>query len=273
MSVWTYEGKTVAEWSQITGIAESTIRSRIRSGVDCELLFTTGRINKEKQICKCVVCGKEFTKKNNRKKGVCCSSECAGRYIKIYYTTRPTNEFVCKNCGKTFTLHRTGLKGIFCSHECNIEYLKKEKAKKIEEKQKLKSIKKLISTLRKIEVNKRHEINLTRECKECGEIFQAKSGYEMYCSDKCRKKSKNRYHDKRLNKCEARDYSIDLHKLYDKYNGICQMCGQKLYFDGDSNGDKYPSIDHIKPISKGGSHTWDNVQLLCRGCNAIKSNN
>ena len=63
MSVWTYEGKTAAEWSQITGIAESTIRSRIRSGVDDELLFTTGRINKEKQICKCVVCGKEFTKK------------------------------------------------------------------------------------------------------------------------------------------------------------------------------------------------------------------
>lgn len=273
MSVWTYKGKTITEWSKITGIADSTIRGRIKSGVEGELLFATGRIKKEKQICKCAVCGREFEKKENRKKGICCSRECAIEYTKIHHTTRPTNEFTCKNCGKTFTLHRTGLKGIFCSHECNVEYMKNEKAKKIEEKQKLKSIKILTSILSKIENDKRHEINLTKECKECGEIFQAKSGHEVYCSDKCRRKSKNRYHDRRLNKCKSRDTSIDLHKVYDKYNGICQMCGNRLNFDCDYNSDEYPSIDHIIPISKGGCHTWDNVQLLCRGCNVIKGSN
>jgi 5-methylcytosine-specific restriction endonuclease McrA len=38
-------------------------------------------------------------------------------------------------------------------------------------------------------------------------------------------------------------------------------------------GDNYPTIDHITPISKGGTHTWDNVGLACKRCNTLKSNN
>ena len=37
-------------------------------------------------------------------------------------------------------------------------------------------------------------------------------------------------------------------------------------------GNDYPSIDHIIPISKGGQHTWDNVQLAHMICNSIKNN-
>ena len=37
-------------------------------------------------------------------------------------------------------------------------------------------------------------------------------------------------------------------------------------------GDNYPSIDHIIPISKGGTHQWNNVQLAHRKCNRMKSN-
>ena len=29
-------------------------------------------------------------------------------------------------------------------------------------------------------------------------------------------------------------------------------------------------VDHIVPRSRGGTHTWDNVQLLCRTCNSSK---
>ena len=29
-------------------------------------------------------------------------------------------------------------------------------------------------------------------------------------------------------------------------------------------------VDHIVPSTRGGTHTWDNVQLLCRTCNASK---
>ena len=33
------------------------------------------------------------------------------------------------------------------------------------------------------------------------------------------------------------------------------------------------SIDHITPLSKGGTHTTDNLALACRSCNSSKNNN
>ena len=33
---------------------------------------------------------------------------------------------------------------------------------------------------------------------------------------------------------------------------------------------KYPTVDHIVPLSKGGTHTWNNVQLAHMACNSGK---
>lgn len=35
--------------------------------------------------------------------------------------------------------------------------------------------------------------------------------------------------------------------------------------------DHSASIEHIKPIRNGGSHTWDNVTLLCDHCNKVNN--
>jgi 5-methylcytosine-specific restriction endonuclease McrA len=31
-----------------------------------------------------------------------------------------------------------------------------------------------------------------------------------------------------------------------------------------------PTVDHIIPLARGGSHTWDNVQLAHHLCNSLK---
>jgi 5-methylcytosine-specific restriction endonuclease McrA len=31
-------------------------------------------------------------------------------------------------------------------------------------------------------------------------------------------------------------------------------------------------MDHVKPLSRGGDHTWDNVVSACRRCNHRKGN-
>ena len=41
----------------------------------------------------------------------------------------------------------------------------------------------------------------------------------------------------------------------------CQYCGAVA-----------ENVDHIKPRSKGGTHTWDNVVASCRPCNSRKEN-
>ena len=75
------------------------------------------------------------------------------------------------------------------------------------------------------------------------------------------------------------DKDITLETLYNRDLGICALCGERCdytdyIFKGEVfiAGNRYPSIDHIVPISKGGSHTWDNVQLAHKQCNSVKSN-
>lgn len=58
---------------------------------------------------------------------------------------------------------------------------------------------------------------------------------------------------------------IDSEAVYKRDGGICGICGkfvQKKEF----------SIDHIIPISKGGSHTYDNVQTAHLNCNIARGN-
>lgn len=75
------------------------------------------------------------------------------------------------------------------------------------------------------------------------------------------------------------DKGITVRALFDRNGGICELCGKpcdfsdRIYENGVFiAGKSYPSIDHIIPVSKGGSHTWDNVQLAHRSCNSVKHN-
>lgn len=50
-------------------------------------------------------------------------------------------------------------------------------------------------------------------------------------------------------------------EVYARDGGRCVQCGS----------DSYLEFDHIIPHAKGGANTVKNVQLLCRGCNNLKS--
>ena len=73
--------------------------------------------------------------------------------------------------------------------------------------------------------------------------------------------------------CSEFDESITLRLLICRDKGICQICGKPVNMADIKSGHigrHYPTLDHIIPLSKGGSHTWDNVQLAHMGCNAGK---
>lgn len=116
-------------------------------------------------------------------------------------------------------------------------------------------------------------------CKNCGvEYCMAVTGYnsKQYCSEKCMKRYVMRIkNDRRLKRMKSRicDTDITLEKLFKRDDGVCYICGNKCSWDDvqDGNaGNTYPSIDHVRPISKGGTHTWGNVKLACRLCNTLK---
>lgn len=74
--------------------------------------------------------------------------------------------------------------------------------------------------------------------------------------------------------CTEIDNSITLKALFKRDKGLCKICGERTDIkDTTPKGHPrrmYPTIDHIIPLSKGGTHTWDNVQLAHMHCNSRK---
>lgn len=217
----------------------------------------------------CIVCGKEFEAyRQNRKT---CSSECAKkrhsrndperdrrRYLKKHPEALTAEEYIKKR-KKLKEEKEAQKKEAQAIREAEQKAIRAEKAKKKQE-------------------NIDYWLNYEAEhaCEICGQKFIAHYPTTKYCSDKCKKikyKTKKRY------KGISIDSDISLFKLAERDHNQCQICGLFVNWDDyiktDKTiicGDMYPSIDHIRPISLGGLHSWDNVQLAHRGCNTRKSN-
>ena len=62
--------------------------------------------------------------------------------------------------------------------------------------------------------------------------------------------------------------------IYRRDNGLCQSCGEKAKFGGNSVNPfqevKSGHIDHIFPRARGGQNQDENLRLLCMTCNSSK---
>jgi 5-methylcytosine-specific restriction endonuclease McrA len=65
-------------------------------------------------------------------------------------------------------------------------------------------------------------------------------------------------------KTERRPFTAEERRLvYNKYQGKCNICGDFVPVDEFT-------VDHIVPISKGGTYDLWNLQCACKTCNRIK---
>lgn len=236
---------------------------------------------------KCMICGKAIKNHNSYCK------ECLTRtkrdkgldtFINRLAIKCPTLEYICgytnsdgkatircKICGDIFVRNVARIRGnkkitcIRCKDNKRLkqketqELLKKQKTyieNKIQEEQK-----ELQSILDRIVKNTIY----IKKCKYCGKEITTPYKHKTNC-DEC-----NARRDKHSRK--------SIQKLYKRDKGICYICGGKCDFEDyivSNNtiicGNYYPSIDHVIPLSKGGTDDWSNLKLAHRICNTIKGN-
>jgi 5-methylcytosine-specific restriction endonuclease McrA len=124
---------------------------------------------------------------------------------------------------------------------------------------------------------------VTFECVICGSAFNPHIYHpeQKTCCKKCKRKLdqqrknengyKKRYRKFRNEIVGSKESeTIDRIAIFERDGWICQVCKKKVRQDL-----KYPhpmsaSLDHIKPLALGGSHTRTNVQLAHLRCNFKK---
>lgn len=106
-------------------------------------------------------------------------------------------------------------------------------------------------------------------CEGCGTTFIA-STQRPHCSALCGKRA-SRTRRKAMERGATKLERVYRARVYERDNWCCQLCGEPVDRDPERPTDSMaPSLDHILPLARGGTHTYDNVQLAHFGCNSAK---
>lgn len=207
----------------------------------------------------------------------------------------------CRKCGfefeRTFQNLRCG--NVVCSECAKVQKAAEEQARKKEQeehkaKQEAERIAKNPLGLSSYQLCVQAKLDVVHICEVCGNKYTMRARMEKeglkYCSDNgccskvCSKKRarrkmrangfpKNHLHRAHLYGCDY-ESGITLKSLIKRDGLRCAICGEMCDPNDhewtDYFGPKSPTIDHIIPMSKGGGHVWDNVQVAHAICNSAK---
>jgi 5-methylcytosine-specific restriction endonuclease McrA len=108
-----------------------------------------------------------------------------------------------------------------------------------------------------------------REPKPCAECCTSFAGTERakFCSDRCSARWRKRTRNGRLkNRIDAEKFSP--REVFDRDGWTCQLCGGPCDPSVRVPSLQAATLDHIIPVSLGGSHTRANVRCAHYSCNS-----
>ena len=114
-------------------------------------------------------------------------------------------------------------------------------------------------------------MRIEKICRCCGKIFYVDGHHQFarYCSKAC---------NDAVN-CHVRRFKLSLDKedfapieIYERDGWICQICHKPVERRVNGKNPLQPSLDHVIPISLGGSHTKRNVRCTHLKCNVERKN-
>jgi len=117
----------------------------------------------------------------------------------------------------------------------------------------------------------------TRPCVHCGELitYVQKHGAGQRKCEACavlldREDQRRSHHRVRARKRGVGYEVFQPREIHERDGWRCQLCGLPVLPDKPPLHPRYPTLDHIVPLSLGGPHSRANVQCACRGCNIAK---
>ena len=188
---------------------------------------------------------------------------CGDKFEFIEYKRR-YYRIQCKVCGAITERERSSIR--YYNTTCEVCAEREKRAKELQDKR--------IEMMRFFYALK--ELKTPKVCAKCGNTFYSQYPSAKYCSKGCKRRVKARatnYRERCRKYGVYYDPSVSREKVIERDNGICQICGIKCNpndLGWGTLGATFPTVDHIIPLAKGGTHTWDNVQCACALCNSNK---
>ncbi len=114
-----------------------------------------------------------------------------------------------------------------------------------------------------------------RPCAQCGVSFRPvnNNNNAKFCGSACADDNAIgvAHGVRRARMMGADNDNVDPIAVFERDGWKCKMCGVDTprYLRGTDHA-QAPEMDHIVPLSRGGSHTYDNVQCSCLRCNRSK---
>lgn len=103
----------------------------------------------------------------------------------------------------------------------------------------------------------------------CSTTCRSRRNWSTPAGKKVRQASKDR---RRARKRDAYVADVDRLAIFERDGWRCQLCRKPVRRNAKVPDDMAPTIDHVVPLSEGGTHEPRNCQLACFRCNSLKGN-
>ena len=272
----------------------------------CSACKSRGLLNCGTAICD--ECGRTFTK--HRKDQRFCTPECSRSILRVrnqpkadsrafkqsfhFGVPRKRKALFCRECGSVVLRDWQISREVFCDNACAKTYYKHQRADPTP-RYELGSTSVQVSECGccgKLIVTRNGKKFCSRQCRDrqafvdqqmqgvcefryahchrCEKLFISTHG-RIFCTDRCAMKMSKSRRRHRIRSNGPYDPDISLPKVMKKHDEKCCYCQTLCHLPTGLNSSCEATIDHITPLARGGSHSWDNVHLACRRCNSRKA--
>lgn len=118
---------------------------------------------------------------------------------------------------------------------------------------------------------------VSAQCAICGEWFigdrqqhfNRGNGASARCSDRCTRRAGK--DTRRARKRDAYVADVNRRRVFESDGWRCHICGKRVKRTATAPDPMAPTIDHVIPLARGGTHEPSNCRTAHFGCNSSKS--